>query len=71
MIKFTCTRMSVSDIVYATIVAESEEQARDMAMAEATKRGYGAGRPRSWSLRVLEEGVDGPAQIIDCGNREA
>jgi hypothetical protein len=71
MNKFTCTRMSISDMVYATVVAESEEQAREMAMAEATKRGYGAGRLRSWSVRVLEEGVDGPAQIIDCGNREA
>jgi hypothetical protein len=71
MNKYTCTLMSISDIVYATLTAESDEQAREMAMAEATKRGYSPGRARSWSVRVLEEGIDGPAQIIDCGNREA
>lgn len=71
MNKYTCTLMSISDIVYATLIAESDEQAREMAMTEAAKRGYGAGRARSWSVRVLEEGVDGPAEIIDCGNREA
>lgn len=71
MNKYTCTLMSISDIVYATLTAESDEEAREMAMAEATKRGYGAGRARNWSVRVLEEGVDGPSQIIDCGNREA
>ena len=71
MNKYTCTLMSISDIVYATLTAETDEQAREMAMAEAAKRGYSAGRARSWAVRVLEEGVDGPAQIIDCGNREA
>lgn len=71
MNKYTCTLMSVSDIVYATVIAETDGEAREMAMAESAKRGYGAGRPRSWSVRVLEEGVEGPAQVLDCGHREA
>jgi hypothetical protein len=71
MNKYTCTLMLVSDIVYATLVAESDEQAREMAMAESAKLGYGAGRARSWAVRVLEADVAGPAQIIDCGHREA
>jgi hypothetical protein len=71
MNKYTCTLMSISDIVYATLIAESDEQAREMAMAEATKRGYSPGRARNWSVRVLEADIAGPAQVIDCGNREA
>jgi hypothetical protein len=71
MNRYTCTMMSISDIIYATLVAENDDQAREMAMAEATKRGYSPGRARSWSVRVLEADVAGPAQIIDCGHREA
>ena len=71
MNKYTCTRMSVSDIYYATLVAESDDQAREMAMAETEKKGYGPGRPRNWSVRVLEADVEGPARVIDCGHREA
>jgi hypothetical protein len=69
--KYTCTRMSVSDIYYATLIAESEDQAREMCIDEARKRGYGESRPRNWSVRVLEADVEGPAQIVDCGHREA
>lgn len=71
MNKYTCTRMSVSDIYFATLVAENEDQAREMCIAEAAKRGYGDSRPRNWSVRVLEADVEGPAQMIDCGHREA
>jgi hypothetical protein len=71
MNKYTCAMMSISDIIYATLVAESDEHAREMAMAEATKRGYSPGRARGWSVPVLEADVAGPAQIIDCGHREA
>jgi hypothetical protein len=71
MNKYTCTMMSISDIYYATLIAENDEQAREMAVAEANKRGYGGGRPRNWSVRVLEADVDGSAQILDCGHREA
>jgi hypothetical protein len=71
MNKYTCTMMSISDIHYATLIAESDDQAREMAMAETQKQGYGPGRARNWSVRVLEAGVEGPAQIIDCGHREA
>src|SRR5271156_3040127 len=41
MTKYTCTMMSISDIYYATLIAESDEQAKEMAVAEAQKRGYG------------------------------
>ena len=33
--------------------AENEQQAKEMAMAETQKGGY-AGRPRNWSVGVLE-----------------
>lgn len=70
MNKYTCTMMGIGDIYYATLIAENEAQAKEMAMAETQKGGY-AGRARNWSVRVLEADVDGPAQILDCGNREA
>jgi hypothetical protein len=70
MTKYTCTMMGIGDIYYATVIAENEQQAREMAMAETQKGGY-AGRPRNWSVRLLEADVEGPARILDCGNREA
>jgi hypothetical protein len=71
MNKYTCTMMLISDICYATLVAENENQAREMCVAEAQKLGYGSSRPRNWSVRVLEADVAGPAVMIDCGHREA
>jgi len=71
MIKYTCTMMSISDIYYATLVAGSDDEAKNMAIAEAQKRGYGDSRPRNWSVRVLEADVEGPARILDFGHREA
>ena len=71
MNKYTLTMMSISDIYYATLIAENDDQAREMCIAEAQKLGYGNSRPRNWSVRVLEADVEGPARIIDCGHREA
>jgi hypothetical protein len=72
MNKFSCTRSLGEEIYYATLVAEDEPQARDMAIAETNKKfSKSGGRPREWSVRVLESGVEGPARIIDCGYREA
>ena len=72
MNKFSCTRSLGEEIYYATLIAENEQQAREMALAETnqkfSKRG---GRLREWSVRVLESDVDGPARVIDCGYREA
>jgi len=71
MNKYTCTWMLVSDICYATLVAENDDEARAMCIEEARKRGYGESRARNWSVRVLEADVEGPAQLLDCGHREA
>ena len=72
MNKFSCTRSLSEEIYYATVVAEDEQQARDMAIAETnTKFSKSGGRPREWSIRVLETGVEGPARVLDCGYREA
>ncbi|MBV8118318.1 MAG: hypothetical protein JO081_00060 [Alphaproteobacteria bacterium] len=72
MNKFSCTRSLSEEIYYATVVAESEQQAREMAIEETNKKfSKSGGRPREWSIRVLESGVDGPARILDCGYREA
>jgi hypothetical protein len=70
MIKYTCTMMGIGDIYYATLVAENEQQAREMEMAETQGKGSG-GRTRNWSVRVLETDVEGPPRILDSGNREA
>ena len=70
MTKYTCTMMGIGDIYYATLIAENEQQAKDMAMAETQAKGSG-GRTRNWSVRVLETDVEGPARILDSGNREA
>jgi hypothetical protein len=70
MTKYTCTMMGIGDIYYVTLIAENEQQAKDMAMAETQKGGY-AGRPRNWSAGVLETDVEGPARVLDSGNREA
>ena len=57
---------------YATLVAENDQQAREMAIGETNKKFSKNGdRAREWSIRVLESGVDGPARILDCGYREA
>jgi hypothetical protein len=70
MTKYSCTMMGIGDIYYVTLIAENEQQAREMAMAETQKGGY-AGRPRNWGVGVLEADVEGPARVLDSGNREA
>jgi hypothetical protein len=70
--KTCCTRSLGEEIYYATLIAENEQQAREMAVAETDKKFSRSGdRLREWSVRVLESDVDGPARIIDCGYREA
>ncbi len=72
MIKFSCTRSLGEDIFFATLIAENEQEAKEMAIAETNQKFQkNGGRPREWSVRALELGVDGPARIIDCGHREA
>jgi hypothetical protein len=72
MNKFSCTRSLGEEIYYATLIAENEQQAREMALEETNRKwSRSGGRAREWSVRVLEPGVEGPARIIDCGYREA
>jgi hypothetical protein len=72
MNKFSCTRSLGEEIYFATLIAENEQQAREMALEETNKKwSRSGGRAREWSVSVLESGVDGPARILDCGYREA
>jgi hypothetical protein len=72
MTKYTCTLMGVGEIYYATLIAENEQRAREMAVAETNEKWFGnGGRPRNWSVAVLETDVAGPARVLDCGQREA
>ena len=72
MNKFSCARSLGEEIYYATLIAENEQQAREMALAETNQKfSKSGGRLREWSVRVLESDVDGPARIVDCGYREA
>jgi hypothetical protein len=66
MHKYGCTMVSGGDIFYATVIAEDPKQAREMAAAEMNQ-----GRPREWSVRVLEPDVAGPARFLGSGNQEA
>jgi hypothetical protein len=72
MNKFSCTRSLGEEICYATSIAEDNQQAREMAVAEVNQKwSRSGGRTREWNVRVLESDVDGPARILDCGYREA
>ncbi len=72
MNKFSCTRSLGEEIYYATLIAENDQQAKEMAIAEVNEKFHkSGGRAREWSLRLLESDIDGPARIIDCGYREA
>jgi hypothetical protein len=66
MTKFSCSMISGSDIFYATVIAEDAKQAREMAATETKK-----GRPREWSVSVLESEVAGPARFIASGAQDA
>jgi hypothetical protein len=66
MTKFSCSMISGSDIVYATVIAEDAKQAREMVAAETKK-----GRPREWNVAVLEAEVAGPARFLGTGTQEA
>ena len=72
MNKFSCTRSLGEEIYFATLIAENEQQAREMAIDETNKKlSRNGGCAREWSVSVLESGVGGPARILDCGYREA
>ena len=67
MNKFTCTLIAGGeDFFYATLVAGTGEQARELAAGET-----GKGSPRDWTAAVLERDVPGPARVLDSGTREA
>jgi hypothetical protein len=66
MTKFSCNMVSGSDIFYATVIAEDAKQAREIAAAETKK-----GRPREWSVSVLETEVAGPARFLGSGAQDA
>jgi len=58
--------ISGSDIFYATLIAEDAKQAKEMAAAETKK-----GRPREWSVVILEPDVAGPARFLGTGAQDA
>ena len=66
MTRFGCTMTSGGDIFYATVIAEDAKQAREMVAAETKK-----GRPREWSVAVLEAEVAGPARFLGAGAQDA
>ena len=66
MIKYSCSMISGSDIFYATLIAEDAKQAKEMAAAETKK-----GRPREWSVAILQSDVAGPARFLGTGAQDA
>jgi hypothetical protein len=61
---------SGSFFYYVSLVAETPQQARDMALAEATEKLQVTGsRSREWSATVVEADVAGPSRILDSGRR--
>ncbi|MGH7047797.1 MAG: hypothetical protein ACREE2_15560 [Stellaceae bacterium] len=72
MNKFSCIRSLGEEIYYTTVIAENDQQAKEISMDEVNKKFQkSGGRIREWSVRLLESEVDGPARILDCGYREA
>jgi hypothetical protein len=72
MNKYSCTKSLSEEIYYATLIAESVQQAKQMAIDETNQKfSNSGGRPRDWSTRLLESDVDGPARVLDCGYHEA
>ena len=72
MNKYSCTKSISEEIYYAALIAETPQQAKQMAIDETNQKWSGnGGRPRDWSVRVLESGVDGPARILECSYHEA
>ena len=50
MNRFSCTRSLGEEIYHATLIAENEQQAREMALAETNKKfSKSGGRLREWS----------------------
>jgi hypothetical protein len=66
MNKYGCTMMSAGAVFYAQVVAEDPKQAREMAATEMNQ-----GRPREWSVAVLEADVPGPARFLSSSNQES
>jgi hypothetical protein len=64
MRKYRCTLSSGSYLYYVTVVAASEQQAKEMAAVEADKkwRGYGLGRAG------LERGTSGIERVRPCAD---
>jgi len=67
MQKFSCTLVGGGeDFFYVTLIAENRTEARKLAVSETQQ-----GTPRDWTGSVLEDGVEGPARVLDAGTREA
>jgi hypothetical protein len=72
MNKYSCTKSLSEEIYYATLIAESVQQAKQLAIDETNQKfSNSGGRPRDWSVRLLESDVEGPARILDGGYHEA
>jgi hypothetical protein len=73
MNKYSCTKSISEEIYYATLIAETSQQANKWRLTRPIRNGWSGngGWPRDWSVRVLETNVDGPARIIECGYHEA
>jgi len=48
------------------LIAEDAKQAKEMAAAETKK-----GRPREWSVAILESDIAGPARFLGTGAQDA
>ncbi len=65
MNKYTCTMMGIGDIYYVTLIAESEQQAREMAMAETKRADMRAARGIGASVSSKTD-VDGSGAHSRC-----
>ena len=62
------------DIYFTTLIAENEQQAREMAVAEVNQKYLkNGGRPREWSVRVWKSDVEVPpaSSIAATARRES
>src|SRR5258705_12662862 len=72
MIKYSCTKSQGEDIFYATLIAESPQQAKEMAVEETNRKwSRNGGRPPEPKRAGFQARVGGPPPVVAVGPRQA
>ena len=67
MTKYRCTQTYRGTVYYVTLLADTEQQAREMATVESKQKGYSLYGGSAWNVSVVEARASGPARVLECG----